>query len=119
MPICRTRSGGARVRRTDASATILVIQACSSGKSTLPGQSILPVLGSAIVLSRSSRESLSSGSELVHAGNLRTVSDIPALVAFHYRRKLVSHALLCLHDLGGLRALLSVSLTSRLLGTSS
>jgi len=66
MPICRTRSGGARVKRTDASATILVIQACSSGKSTLPGQSILPVSDSAIVLSRSSRERLSSGSGLAH-----------------------------------------------------
>src|SRR5712691_9614118 len=44
----------------------------------------------------------------IGAGNLRTVSDIPALVAFHYRRKLVSHALLCLHAHGGLRALLSV-----------
>src|SRR5207247_1189247 len=65
------------------------------------GHSILRVLGAAFVLSRSSRESLSSVSGLAHSGNLRTVSDIPALVAFHYRRKLVSHALFCLHDHGG------------------
>src|SRR5712691_38608 len=55
----------------------------------------------------------------IGAGNLRTVSNIPALVTFHYCRKLVSHALLCLHDHGGLRVLFSVSLTPRLLGTSS
>src|SRR6266568_5095850 len=40
----------------------------------------------------------------IGAGNLRTVSDIPTLVAFHYRRKLVSHTLLCFDAYGGLRA---------------
>src|SRR4030095_13926381 len=68
---------------------------------SLRGYTSQTVLSSILENQRDGRREALQGSRFraalpIRPGDLRTVSDIPALVAFHYRHELVSHTLLWL-----------------------